>query len=316
MSGSNPETGMEISAPSGEGAEGPILTDFIHGEVRVAGQLVGYTMERPISGIESDTDHLGIVIGGFGGFKRTSRALRGASARRGLTTVSFDPLRNNDKGLKEQLFNAQGVHVETLEAIVDDLPAATGVTVGSDAAAGERTLILDPHSMAGLSATYFAMNNPELVFSINYLATVGFGSPTLGELKDISPKEVIGTVRHELWPMARDIGLRAAPSLLWRAVKYYGSNPPQTIGEAGSCLTANIRELIPALTEANIYTSYAGLQHDRLVRARAEIAELVHYYEVLAGMGHLGPQVKADRIASWIMARHTDFKTDQTALND
>jgi len=313
MSGSNPEASMEVLSPPGASTEEPVFTEFVHGSVKVAGATVGYTLEQPITGTEADPDHLGLFIPGFGGFKRTSRALRGSVSRSGLATVSFEPVRRNDKGIKERISNAQGVHVETIEAIVDDLPSTVGITIGDDTEAGEKTLVILPHSMAGLSSTFYALEHPESVFSLNYLATVGFGSPSLGELKDISPGDAVGAIRHELLPLARDIGWRSAPRCLWSALKYYGANPPQTAGEAWSCLTTNIGEYIASLTEADVFTSYAALEHDKLVRTRDEIADLVHHYEVLAGMGHMGPQVKADRMAAWIISRHYDFKARQAA---
>lgn len=280
--------------------ESPELNyDLIHGTVDVphAKDPVKYTVSVPHELTDSNV-HL--FVPGFGGFKRSSRKVRNALAQNeGIAAASYEPVRS--AGKYNDLFKAQKAHIDTVEAISQDLPNNRGLQE-LDAAKklSMLQLALLPHSMGGIAASHHANRHPESVSKLILIATVGLeGAVMLGFLPRLG-----ASGKKELFPpivRGEFGGPRDAMIMGWKVLKYYGSHPQRTIGEAGSCMAADIRPLIASARNKGVKTAMYLPANDQLIPALPSYAasgENVDYAEIADDLDHLAPQTRARRVAS------------------
>lgn len=292
-----PETnGSDLQLVPSPGEEGFLdgIGDFVlaHGTVEVpgAGDPVKYTVSVPEK-LDSPVVH--VIVPGFGGVKRSSRGLRNALASlENLVAISFEPARGG--GIVRDLLNAQKVHADTLSAILQDLPDNEELQEtpnGHELDLSQAVLL--PHSMGSLSATERARLYPDETQSVIYMGSVGLG-----------PKVMLGFIPRLLMSSSQDVAGKYAQGklvpganrldLAYRAARYYLLNPRRTVGEIGSCFTADIRKPVRLLDILGVNTAALYFDADRLVPTDkstiAQVEEMVQICEVMEGYGHLAPQ--------------------------
>lgn len=282
--------------------------ELVHRTVSLGELTTRYTFEparkpSPLAGGE-----IAVITPGFGGMKFTSRALRRALADEGVPAVSYEPLRGDDRSLTERLADPQRLHEETLSAVIEDLDQVAGIRFMSGDGPEKHKVILLPHSMGGLAATRYALGREETVDSVLFLQSVGFGSPNLPQLVRNMPRRMFGSLQREFLPFLTSGHIDLKAKYAFGILDYYLANPARTIGEIRSCLTDDLDEMVLALGASGINTAYAHAEHDILVTANRErTSGVVHLFEEVKGIGHLGPQSKPDRVARWAVATETEL---------
>ncbi len=315
--------------PSSETSEGLFIAgdseprikpDLIHGVVQVGDGTTKYSYQPS----REDNPLPGIIVGivpGFGAKKFTSRVLRDAFEDRGIPSFTYEPMRKDGKGAKEHWNDPQLTHEETISAIVVDLanhveinftdtePPAGSTSGGKDEIeVANNKLLLLPHSMGGPAAARYAEHRQQTVDSVFFLECIGFGSPTLPQLAKNIPRKLIGSIKNEFYPFLRSGNIDIDPRYVLGMLDYYFSVPTRTAGEIKSCLTENIMDLVINLGHAGIQTAYADGEHDILVAIEEDATDgVVHLRQKIKGIGHLGPQAKPDRIASWVIDTHKEL---------
>jgi pimeloyl-ACP methyl ester carboxylesterase len=270
-----------------------------HGAVHVphASEPVKYTLTVPAE-VVHPTIHL--IVPGFGGFKSSSRGLRNSlSQHQGTAAISFEPPRQGR--LLEDLFDAQRLHTDTIDAILDDVAYNEQLQdIDSAAQLDLSSVVLDPHSMGSLSATRYALAHSQNVKSITYIESVGLEDPRPWRfmsrllpaiIQDIGPSIAKGELR--------DYGTHS--DLLLKAIHYYGRNPLRTVGEIASCMKGDIRDSVIALKAAGVKQAMLYGDRDPLLPAELSVnasAHLVDHCEVMPNAGHAAPQAQAQRVAS------------------
>lgn len=275
----------------------PTVNTYIaHGTVPTANSLIEYNAEFPETLVY---DGWALIGSGFGGLEQTYRPLLHALALEGFFAATFTPQRNDDHSLWEQLSDPQQLHVDTIEALASAVPQNPEVReiLGPYRLPNFKRLLLLPHSMHGIPAARYAAMRPDTVDAILNLASVGYGSPTLGQLAITTPTGIIQALKHELIPYltSGDIDISIANVLGF--IHYFAKNPARTAGELISCLRTDIRPVAEQLDNRNVKNAFIAMQYDCLIPPNDNIADTVDLYHVLPGTGHLSPQVKAAKVA-------------------
>lgn len=276
--------------PQEEGVFSTMAT--LHGQVRVLGCNVEFTRESPLDQLIEEKV---LIVPGFGGFKRTSRGLRGAFAEAGYDATSYSPVRRDRQSRRDQLVYPQQVHVETIRMLSQEILEEP-----------DEKLTLVAHSMGGLAAVGYAKNHPDKVNNLLLVGSAGFHSPRLLQLASSLPRGLAGSLRHEFIPMIRQKAVDATPLNAWRAAYHYLANPTRTAGEAISCISQDVRDDVRELSEQGVRTIFLGLEYDMLVPVPD--TAVCDESAILPRAGHIAPQVKADRIATW----YSHFRQAQT----
>jgi pimeloyl-ACP methyl ester carboxylesterase len=288
----------EQSFGSEEVAAEMMETVRAHGIVEAAGDSVIYTVEAPES---PKYEGVGVIVPGFGGFKRTSRDLRHELALEGLTTVSFTPVRHDRQPVWTRLADSQSAHVETLGAVLADLPINKDVMVQLPRQDWRRHVLL-PHSMGNLAAARYAeVDSGAQTEGIVSLAGVGLGSPSVLQLLETVPKGLPRALATELLPFLLARKVEITPRNVWRIIHYYASNPARTAGEMYACLSTDIRPTIHQLGAKGVTSAFISFEHDALIPPNPYIGNVVDYYTEMPDAGHMAPQLKAQRVARTII---------------
>lgn len=288
MSEGLPEIGVETRRPEGRHLYHVPEPTLEHGLVTVDGAEVEYTREF----LEETTETLAIIVPGFGGFKRTSRNLRGALASQREDVASYDPVRREALSNRDRLFRPQATHKETVRLIHNDIYPS-------------KKAVLFAHSMGGLSATEYAHENPDRVSAIVFLGAAGFGSPTLSQLARTRPSSLVGMISQEIVPFVMNGGIDASPRNIMRFIGYYASNPVRTTGEALSCLHHDMRDKVHDLGRLGVSTVYLQFEHDFFVPEADASSCDVH--DILPGTGHMAPLAKPGRVAQWYRSHKNEI---------
>lgn len=293
-----------VYVASGEVNVGPATTTY-----------KGFFPENRISG-------LGLIVPGLGGFLKSSEALGRCLADRGLPTLLFDPVRVSQT-ITEDFTDPHKVHVKTIEEIYRHLPKNRMITAempgGKDIAT--QPLVLLPHSMGGLSAPKFALDHPDEVETLVLLEAIISGREVIKRVAEAAIKgHFLGSGQHELLPYLTSGELKLNPKNLLEAIKYFGiGNPKQTritkaLGEAISCLTADMRPYLQAIKEeTDINVIYVDAEHDVLVRPGKDIETFVHKLVRLQGCGHWSTQHKAALVARTALDARSELKFNSAA---
>jgi pimeloyl-ACP methyl ester carboxylesterase len=274
-------------------AHGQILSPGGHGDV------INYTLTSSGAG-----SLIHLIDPGLGGFKSTSRRLGNNLAEEGCLSVRFGPGRKGDAW--DDVFDPQKLHAETLAAIADDLPNNEQLKdiPGYDKIDFSKLAIV-AHSMAGLSATRYALKHPDDVALIHYIETVGMeeAAVQLGFISRLRP-----TILEAILPAIID---QSESSVMFglRALSYYFRNPKRSIGEAASCMRAKITDDVIALGHLGVKRSLILGGKDKLIPAKPSFegaGHLVDYCEVIASIGHFGPQEQPELVAERVafITRH------------
>lgn len=288
-----------------QGQCGPVF--LIHGQENVFGSKVNWTAAIPE---ELTQESLNVIVPGFGGIKRSSRGLRTANAENGAATVSYAPARDDNQSVFHNLTAPQDVHVATIDAVINGVGRAL-VSKEHHGLPHRRSIsnddvVLIPHSMGGLSATPYALENMGRIRAVHYLAAAGFGDPTILSLVESVSKDLKWSIKNELLPLGLSSNFHPAYRNLARIGLYYASHLDRTVGEANSCLTEDICEDVDTLTNEGIYTTYDSYEHDFLIMPNENIARIVNEYRMRKGLGHLAPQVHPRTVADHIHERAFD----------
>lgn len=272
--------------------------ELVHGQAIVPGakQPVPYSVALPYE-LQSDT--LGIIVPGFGAIKRTSRGLRDAFANEGVATVSYDPARvhSSARDLPRHLLNPQELHYETLGAIEShirhNIAMATNPT-GKTIIDSKVTLIA--HSMGGLPAPEFAIDNHEIMDGVMYIGAIGLEEP-LGlkliyrskdlAVRDVGPGIIKGRYGH-------------SPSMAKRSLNYFVRNPLRTAAEIVSCTRADRRPQVQKLAQLGVYQAVFCPEDDAFFYPEdsyAAVGDVVDHFEVIENCNHTGPQTKPEHVA-------------------
>jgi pimeloyl-ACP methyl ester carboxylesterase len=288
------------------GSEGPGYS-LVHGSVSVPGtdEPVRYTVGLPD---DPQDPHFHMFVPGFGGFKRTSRKIRTTlSQAEEIATISYEPARNG--GIVNDLISPQQVHIDTINAIAQDLPRNPRLQeLPASHDIDYSQLVLLPHSMGGLPAIEHSLKHTADVSRLIMIATVGNEPPVkLGFVPRLGFSLI-----NEIAPAAIKSDLsdvKDGLAMLTRTVKYYGSNPIRTTGEIASCMLADKRERLKKLGALGVKTALYLPEHDKLIPANVSMeasGALVDYIEIAAGINHLAPQTRYDRVGADIarISRH------------
>ena len=279
----------------------PNPTYLAQGQVNLGQTTIQYTGEFPE---ERVYDGWASIQPGFGGYKRTSRALRHAMAEAGIATITYGPARDDDYNLWTRLTNSQEAHTRTLEAIAEAIPdnqvIRRTMPGGQDIDFDQQLLV--PHSMGGLAAAPYAEKHPSKVDAIINLGSAGYGSPTLAQLAQTVPGGIGRAIWNELIPGLRSAEISIRPINVARVVHYYARNPARTIGEMVACLKTDVRPSAQKLGEQGVKSAFIAFEHDCLIPPNNSIADNVEHYRVMPDSGHLAPQLKAQQVAQTVMA--------------
>lgn len=269
----------------------------IHGKVAVYGAVTEYTAEIPHN---LESTEVVAWVNGFGAFKKTMRGISRETAKLGYANVRFKPIRRSGRTNAEKWQDATQVHVDALDAVVEDLasnPMLRDVEHGDELNFGDLTLA--PHSYGGKTSKRYALAHPDTVGKIVSIETVGEEDPKL--LRFLGRLPVF--MRTELVPFVAHHGPDFSPWDLQKALDYMFSDPMQTIGEMKACFLADDRLDYYQLRANNTSTALLTGTHDTLIPAgpiEAAAADMVDYYERVEG-NHLGPQQHPDRFAEAVV---------------
>ncbi|MFA5003899.1 MAG: alpha/beta hydrolase family protein [Candidatus Saccharimonadales bacterium] len=279
--------------------DAPTVT--VHGSVKVCGakEPVPWTAEFPEESLAYDG--LTILIPGFGGIKRVSRAERHANAVGGRATISYDPARISGN-IYANVFNSQELHTETAEAVIyavrDVISDKRGIPNASRL--DQDRVVVSAHSMGGHPATEIGLRHKSLVEAIIYKGSAGFGNIEIDPLGLIT--EINGYMRSgKIEPNLRN---------LYRIMRYYTRTPSRTLGEGVTCLRVDIRDKVAKLGDFGIHTAFLGFEKDPLIpgeKTAKAAAEVVNIARVMPRVGHLAPQMYADETAktTFELQQHT-----------
>lgn len=273
-----------------------IVTISVHGQVEVIpGEPTDYTLEYP----EGDQlDRIFPLFPGFGGVKLSSGPFSNAMARLGMPTVTVEPVRSDDRSNWERLTNPHAVHVETMEAALDDLKKTIGFELSS-ATDGPKAIPL-AHSMGGEAALRYAERNHTTTEAVILLATIGFGSPNVGKIIRKVPVGTPTAIREEVIPFLQNGELELSVSGARKAIRYYFRNPLRTVGEVVSCLTSDQSERAHRLRNLGIPTAYGQPVYDLLVQGADGARNDVTVVGEIDRAGHMFVQAKPGRAAHWV----------------
>lgn len=264
---------------------GPI--EHQHGAIEVVGAKdpIPYTLALPSA---SQSELITLIVPGYGAFKRTSRGLRDSlAAQEGIATVSYDPARihGRRRGSLRDLFDPQALHLNTLEAIVDDLKVPDG------------RLVLLAHSMGSLAASDFAARYPDKLAGVVYLGPVGMGSPGPVSMARRGVQE-LGT---DVLPAIAAGRFGYSPAVGKRAIRYFANNPLRTVGEAISCGQPKIvQRRIEYAARLGVRQAVVAFEHDRFFppdEISQAVSHLVDSVTELKESQHLAPQREPQRVA-------------------
>ncbi|HVC35944.1 MAG TPA: alpha/beta hydrolase [Candidatus Dormibacteraeota bacterium] len=273
-----------------------------HGEVQVPGakEPVKYTISVATD-LKSPNLHL--IVPGFGGSKWTSKRMRNAfSSEESSAAASYQPARVSSslESHLSGLLDAQKLHVDTIGAIIDDLPQnkqLEDLPNHSDISLDK--VVLDAHSMGFIAASRYALAHPQNVALINSIAGVGLEEPSPGRFA----RRYLPAIKDELLPaiMQAQFGEDySSLDIACRAIRYYGRNPLRTVGEMISCMVADVRPQMTALRILGVKLGMLCLEKDKLLPPKLSIegaSQLVDHYEVILDAGHIAPQTKPLEVA-------------------
>lgn len=257
-----------------------------HGAVAVRGSKVRYT----VAASENCQDGDGVIIfgNGFSGFKSSSSGIRDAGAAAGEYTVSLDTLRHDKNGPWNNLAKPHEGQVDALSVVVEHLKQNNEVKKnlpgGNDIDFDNITLEL--HSMAGITGTMFAAQNPAIVSRIRYLAAAGFGGPNIIQLARELPLNGFGAIINDVVPIIKNENFQPIRKTFARLVRHH-RRIDRSVGEILSCLYEDMRK---SASELEIPTSYLAFEDDVLVPPDHKIANHVDIYGVMPNIGHCAPQ--------------------------
>lgn len=273
-----------------------IVTEKIHGQVEVVpGEPTDYTFEyQP----DDPLDRIYPLSPGFGGVKLSSGPFSNAMARLGMASLTFEPVRTDDRSIRERLTNPHAIHVQTLEAVVDDLQHTMGfeLSTGRD---GPKAIIV-AHSMGGEPALRYAEIRHKTTEAVILLATIGFGSPNVRKIIQKVPLGAPSSIREEIIPFLGSDELDLSFAGARKALGYYVANLPRTIGEIGSCLTSRQLKRVHRLRALGVATVYGQPVFDLLVQGADGARDAVDIVGDIERAGHMFVQAKPGRAAHWV----------------
>lgn len=286
-----------LPTPTGEAFFDPGQITKFRGVAEVNQQLVKWELQTPEHLV---FDGLVCFIPGFSGIYGSSEAPVSANAQAGMVSLRLQPVRRG-KSLTEDLAAPQQAHVDTIEAVTNDVQHRLDIRrqAPNMSEVDLSKKVLEAHSMGMLAATMYANQYPSKTFAVMSKAGCGFGHPKHGELLIDIPRGAAAGLRHDLLPtiIGGDIpaNLRSVRELAayWRL--------PRVISEARSCTSTDVAPLVSAARDHGVLVTHQAYQHDVLVRPDSSIADNVDHYEVMDNTGHMAPIRKAQRVAQSIL---------------
>lgn len=272
-------------------------TRRVQGRAKVAGAIVGYTLEYPLEEITDPVPAL--VVPGYGGVKSVYSNVRRAIAESGKAAITYRSLRSQSlaAAIRRRNLNpaslpmraANGVMSDVQETIDDDLFDFS-------------TFDLVGHSMGGFVSVCLAKSlaerNSDRVRSVTMVASAG--------LEDHNTLSLLGRVprfiKDELIPalplLQREYGIATAAE----ALHYVYRNPGRTFLEGLAVSNCDIRDKLSSLGELGVRTAILNFKSDRLISNQTtaqEVGHIVDHCETHpdASLGHLAPQVASAAVA-------------------
>ena len=270
-----------------------------HGSVHVVGsdEPVHWTASVPE---QPRTDTWSLIVPGLGAFKRTSRSFRNAHAQNeNVVAVSYGPSRGSKQDNRDGFWDPQAVHVRTMTEIVDAVRNHTDLPNIPDYEPLEGARIqLIAHSMGGLAASRWAIENPHDTAGVVFVGAAGLTEPKplalAARTANVVALDIVpGIVRGQF-------GL--SPILARRAWEHFSSNPKQTAAEIVSCLRADLRPELHKLMSLGIARAVISMDDDGFFSPQDQaeaVAHLVDQFEIIEGT-HTAPQRRARHVASAI----------------
>ncbi len=284
---------------------GDIPFKVVDGSALVRGKIARYKGAFPEQRM---LEGIAILISGCGGDMESSEDLMAWLASNGIANLIYDPLRDSNATVRENVFDPQLLHAQTVEAIFTDLRASTSLqsSIPDGSTLDYDTRLLLPNSMGGLAAVrYLTSLSPseqrDTKHSIIFLQSVGFASPTPRKLVGAAPVNILDCVINEALPYFTDDGLTGIAKKLGRLAFFYGRRPDRTAGELASCVTNDITAKVRALGEAGVRSAFLMSATDLLV-PNPEVQGVVNIVAFLHGRGHFASQVHAPDTALAILA--------------
>lgn len=257
--------------------------------VKVGSQATRYTIEIPEA---VDDDGLLIVIAGFGGYEDSMKKPRNVrAAKHGRATLTYDPFRK----LKNPK-DAMAIHVETLEAITNDLhDFSVRRELVSDRRIDVDKQDLDMWSMGLKIGARYAANNPS---AINRMVSFAGVDP-----KAISPETVVMRGPKIITSTALELAggyyrgdLSLNPFNMMKFGRYVLR--PQSFFEAYSGLTESALNDVAIARGEGIPVAYVAAGDDAVVLPNEELRDFFDYHEVMPDIAHLGPVCQTERVAA------------------
>jgi pimeloyl-ACP methyl ester carboxylesterase len=280
----------EIFIPS-QREEG-FLYQTVRGHVEVDGVLTNYTADIPL---ELKSPEMLAYIGGFCAFKKTMRPIGQATAEQGRANLRVKPVRGSDRSVWKDLTDATGVHVDTIDAVLNDITTNPMLQDTENGSKIEFNFVdLVGHSYGGDPIAQYALEHSDNVRNVVFHKAVALEDPSVfnfpPRLKPFFTQELAPVIRHH----DSDFSL----SDIVRLGRHALADPFQTIGEMYACVRADNREAITHLGYLGVGIVIITGKKDNLIipqPARDFAAELAknsdivsHYVELETD--HLGPQ--------------------------
>lgn len=296
--------------PTGPGIDSVLESDAIpftvvDGCALVRGKIARYKGAFPE---QRQLEGVALLISGCGGDMKSSEDLMAWLASNGIANLIYDPLRDSNATVKENLFDPQLLHAQTVDAIFSDLRANTILqsSIPDSSTLDYDTRLLLPNSMGGLAAVRYLISlNPSeqknTNHSIIFLQSVGFASPTPRKLVDAAPTNAVNCVRSEIFPYLLDEGLTGIPKKLGRLAFFYGRRPDRTAGELASCVTNDITAKVRDLGKAGVRSAFLISAGDLFV-PKPDVQGVVDIEAVLHERGHFAAQLHASDTALAVLA--------------
>lgn len=275
----------------------PQLFHAAVGEVTVHGATCRYKITVPT---ELNNREITAYLNGLGAFKKTMRGIRNETSSQGDAALTMEPIRRSKRGKKADITDATSLHVDTMEAVFNDLPNNEQL---KDIPNGDKLSFskvnLAPHSYGNDQAVKYALRHPAEVSNIILIKPVGMEDPR--RLRFIS--RLPGFLTQELLPFIKDSGPDFSIWDAWLAAEHAFGNPVLSIGEIYKCMTVDNRCHIPTLRAHKIGMAILTGARDNLIPAgpiEDFATQLVDYYEKL-DTDHLGPQREPKKIAAAVI---------------
>ncbi len=277
-----------------------------HGKALVRGKIVAYTGAFPDA---LEIDSIAIIVPGLGGRKRTSRRLRNALAEAGVACISYEPVRDSNAGIQENLIDPHLLHAQTIDAILTDIRANKQLQskIPNGNLIDYSSSLLLPHSMGAPPAVGYALDHSTSVDAIIFLQGIGFRSPTPLKLGSSVVKGGVKAVIQEGIPFISRDAICFSPINLARTALHYALRPDRTLGEVISCFSTNLEEPVRTLGALGVQTVYLKNSDDILVPDPSGLEGSVGHVVDIHGLGHFAVQVYSQQTAEAIIKIYKDL---------